>query len=95
MKHTKGPWRALIDNKRHELPMCMVATGAGKAIDATDSGDTWEESGANAKLIAAAPDLLEACVIASKYLNSLKGSIHRHSNAFRLVEAAIAKAEPK
>lgn len=61
---TPGPWRAECDLPGGILPMAMVATGAkGKkirAIDVTDSGRDYLESCANARLIAAAPDLLEA-----------------------------------
>jgi hypothetical protein len=61
-RHTPGPWRALIDkpSRRDHQGTVMVVAGGQMAIDCNASGDTFEESKANAILIAAAPDLLAA-----------------------------------
>jgi hypothetical protein len=62
MKHTPGPWKTEINISVHR-----PCVRAGK-------DETWEVSAsaignstANARLIAAAPDLLEACKAVVKY----------------------------
>ena len=59
MKHTPGPWRE--EDGRYVYGAspcnhCIVDTMAAPMIESD------EEAQANARLIAAAPDLLEACV---------------------------------
>jgi hypothetical protein len=69
----------------------MIATGAGRlAADFMESGDTFEASAANARLAAAAPELLAALrlVAASSFLPTV-------GTTRAAVEAAIAKAEGK
>lgn len=66
MKYTPGLWIDISDGLHSEPPrMALIKTtaefGDGMAIDATKSGKTFAESCANACLIAAAPELLEAC----------------------------------
>lgn len=63
MSHTPGPWTAILDHHRvHKRKrMAMVSTSHGRiAIDATNSGATYADDCANARLIAAAPELLAA-----------------------------------
>jgi hypothetical protein len=62
MAHSPGPWRLLVDPPQMKRKrMALVITPHGRlAIDCTHSGATYEEDVANARLIAAAPDLLEA-----------------------------------
>ena len=52
-----------------------------------------EASNANAKLIAAAPELLEACKESLKDLKWLKHYIPRHRKIIAQLEQAIAKSE--
>lgn len=60
-RHTPGPWTASIDGPRRRPRMALVHTGAGKqSIDCTGSGPSFDVDAANARLIAAAPDLLAA-----------------------------------
>jgi hypothetical protein len=63
-KHIPGPWRV------EELATCMaVSTGSGDIRDiqiCQVNGKGREEAVANARLIAAAPDLLEACKLAMR-----------------------------
>jgi hypothetical protein len=87
-KHTRGPWsiEAVKDYLR------MLDTGI-------DSGAP--ESIANARLIAAAPDLLEACKELVKHLDSLPDDTEKcrhlkmalNNRAGDLMLAAIAKVE--
>ena len=92
-QHTKGPWNL----EKHAVELCylvrndeygmatLATVSSGKREDGT-SGD------ANARLIAAAPDLLAACQEALDYL----GRIDEGSEGCELrdsLRAAIAKAE--
>ena len=87
-QHTPGPWNHAADSLRpgrysiyHNGPIAHC-------------GDTTAEPGdglANARLIAAAPDLLNACRQAADWIDR-----HRVSGAlgvYDLARAAIAKAE--
>lgn len=80
-KHTKGPWHIRAERYRF---IHVTASGGGIAhLDTIDG-----EGMANARLIAAAPDLLEA-------LTDLL-SAHHHSKGDEWVDAAyaaIAKAQ--
>ena len=71
--HTPGPWSGADEKPArpyyvaqvcgHHLPWAMVASGnptGGSGWPALDE-DNIDEMKANARLIAAAPDLLEAC----------------------------------
>jgi len=81
MEHTPGPWAIVSNNK-----------GVINVIGAADC-DGWStkvalvnnKNNANARLIAAAPDLLEALKHARDQL--------RHPN--QMIDNAIAKAEGK
>lgn len=83
MKHTPGPWR--IDSGHEggwmiigcDLVLCQRSPWAIRQ----------EESKANARLIAAAPDLLEA----AENLENDDGAIPEH--AWKLLQDAIAKAK--
>lgn len=90
-KHTPGPWSA--GNPPHDMTVYANCV----PIAATRDGDCYEWSAkrwlypenakANARLIASAPDLLEAC----RNLENDDGSIPAH--AWSLIQAAINKAE--
>lgn len=83
MKHINGPWRVLlyggtrvdvIDSSRPEQPV-YCNTVAICYRDASDLGFRFtppkEQAEANAQLIAAAPELLEACQHALLLLSGL------------------------
>lgn len=78
-EHTPGPW--VYDGS-------FVKSADGKAL--WHSGMPRDEREANAHLIAAAPDLLEACVNVLAYIkwDPLLGE----SMYSRMLETAIAKA---
>ena len=61
-KHTPGPWH--IDggtNSKNDLFIWKVGEYYGGHAIATVHGEIQEDEAANARLIAAAPDLLKAC----------------------------------
>lgn len=100
-KHTPGPWAIRLGQSVVE-----IRTTAGLPIAQTTSGHYWQNFGpeaeANARLIAAAPDMLEALRHAEAILsyapemstnkNGAGPNTSTH-HALRLVRAAIAKAE--
>jgi len=87
--HTEGPWYPIAGRVRAERSHGVVAN---LSTDAAASNDQFQ---ANARLIAAAPDLLEACKRALDFIHTLP---YEPSNApsTRVQDAlidAIAKAE--
>ena len=88
--HTRGPWTAIISPASKRTPhSAMVSTGhhPSLAIEATNSGADQAEDAANALLIAAAPDLLEAL----RTVTILYGDLFA-ADAKSMARAAIAKA---
>ena len=66
MNHTPGKWRLDSYDRGHWIIEALDENGEGYrlAFIDKDKGETWEqEAEANARLIAAAPQLLEACAI--------------------------------
>ena len=91
MEHTKGPWKI----EKLEAPVygsdgSLVATGAGIGTESHHICTVYgRKTKANARLIAAAPELLEAC----KHMLRLMNGLGYHFDAMEDAEAAIAKAE--
>ena len=94
-KHTPGPWRVVgpITRKGFRLPQPSIADASGRCVIHWGGFDGLERSKqemrANQRLIAAAPELLEACraALAEHGRSVLFGSV-----ALDLLERAIAKA---
>ena len=93
-QHTPGPWTAtgdLVQTADHEIDIAvMIALDVG-----TGKGTIYSRREANARLIAAAPELLEALKRCETELRSLwktqgVGAIFETAEQAR---AAIAKAE--
>lgn len=61
MKHTKGEWKVLWHNYTHFATINTDTLTRICAIEIQDSKQIDEKT-ANAKLIAAAPELLDACI---------------------------------
>ena len=81
MKHTKGPWgvNALDRRGTYQLETDLIST---------------DEALANAKLIAAAPDMLNALEHILKEIDSDPGYSVKHSkDAIRKVNEALKKAK--
>lgn len=104
LKHTPGPWKACRDNegwngpyyesdKGDELrPFTSIECEDGVIFNAHDLCTIAE---ANARLIAAAPDMLAALIAASETLRQVCEGQHPDNvccHDLRAVEAAIAKA---
>ena len=100
-EHTKGPWRATIgeplyvDEHAYGLGDCQVLDANDELV--ADINGT-KEAPARARLIAAAPELLEACKDGIKFLNSLADTEasweNENRDAFRrILTKAIAEAE--
>jgi hypothetical protein len=84
--YTGGPWKdsgydGVVFITHEGVPICRISTGFVAKSE-------WE---ANARLIAAAPELLEAAKLAESYIRSIAGGEGRRAHT-RLV-VAIAKAE--
>lgn len=92
MKPTPGPWTATKGFTRIER---VVATD-GKSVASTGNtpSRTSEEREANARLIAAAPDLLSAADAVVRF-DHKNGGPSEWNELMRNLESAIAKAEGK
>lgn len=86
MNHTPGPWP--IEGLR-PWDKDIVIPGPGVWVDYDDVNH--EEAMANAKLIAASPDLLTACKIALDALGEDRTPSERRG-AERLIHEAVKKA---
>lgn len=106
MKHTQGPWTAHLEKPKkkkgiYNPPMSLVVTNSNSeratAIDCTCSGASKEEDDANARLIAAAPELLHALECALGDIAQRSG-IHLHEapewfkSSYFYIYKAITKA---
>lgn len=93
-KHTPGPWKT----PGHDIPIVHVY-GAGRfpaivayypaLVHAGGAGTTPDERVANARLIAAAPELLAACVL---FEDLTRNGLAPGSEDLRQLQNAIAKA---
>lgn len=103
-EHTKGPWRTKIDGN----PDDEDYSGEGIFIQVQNKDDTWagialvtfygnddcnaEIDLANARLIAVAPNLLEACKQAWEDTQGSSPSSYLRATTICMLKAAIAKA---
>jgi hypothetical protein len=95
--HTAGPWKIGRTSKTHNAPVRYWETSVFNRIigvTATGSGGTQEEAEANARLIAAAPEMLEALEdVESKIVDYEAGRINWRPDDFLMrVREAITKA---
>lgn len=91
MKHTPGPWKAIEHKSVNLNDYIQILAGSWDIAHNKFSARNWEEEQANARLIAAAPDLLEACQAA---LNDLYRQMDSQmtEETEQKVKNAIAKA---
>lgn len=74
-EHTPGPWRVDLESGEIEAGATVIGTIYGTHDYPCCDEDITEECAANARLIAAAPDLLAAC----KNFASLAANLERGS----------------
>jgi hypothetical protein len=93
MKHTPGPWQANFEHHaRDNDAQFMVCRGDNHPL-AVLSADGWVGIGerkANSRLIAAAPELLDALVMALESLDAAE--VPQEWDCRKSVRSAIAKA---
>lgn len=83
MEYTKGPWSKVTSNG------IMTTNGTVVAITTTDGVLSKEAKQANARLIAAAPELLEALIELKEWFDY---GNHCEERLYNKLEAAIQKA---
>lgn len=90
-KHTRGPWR-VGNNQFH----AYIHSQAGVVAEVFQDDEHCNVE-ANAQLIAAVPDLLEALKEAFQHLETIYGRNHERGepHVFKMAREAIAKAEGK
>lgn len=94
-QHTPGPWMVLPSVDRGQF---CILTEHGNRIDiAVTYGFDATPREANARLIAAAPDLLAACKAMVEYQRLIDsdaptGLLEAYGNSFESAAAAVAKA---
>jgi len=84
--HTPAPWS--VEKRGHADDIC--AKGYGVVCEMPDEPDS--EARANARLIAAAPDLLEACKGVLHHNSAVKAEYQLPQSLIRQIQSAIAKA---
>lgn len=79
MAHTRGPWTAIEDFGQHISAYAHVATVRGSepdfAILAGSESHPFRDAEANARLIAAAPELLAALQVIVKEINAWNSAV--------------------
>jgi len=93
MKHTSGPWIAadvFVNNSPNRLILRQTKYGGDVVLDL---GDTEHANMANARLIAAAPELLDALVLLLPYAARAIQGTTEGQPLLEAARAAIAKAE--
>ena len=101
--HTKGPWRSSSINVSHpsvSRAFAVIETHDGTHRIANIQSDLDDQVClANARLIATAPELLEALEIARNglqwFIDDNGGGNEADYEALKQIDAAIAKATPK
>ena len=92
LKHTPGPW---VPHEQGEANQWVLLTPTGKWVLAfMQNGEIWnEQQKANVKLIAAAPEMLQALIdVRRQILNA--GIPDGFDNAFDNINKLLAKALP-
>ena len=98
-KHTPGPWSVNVTRMNYAVVRWHIASSkygsvypiCEHQIEQEPSGD---EQLANARLIAAAPELLEALLLAREVVANSPKSLAYYLTHLPRIDAAIAKAKP-
>jgi len=100
-RHTPGPWDLYRDEDRNAIAVSKHGTGPNGGwvawslcrMPVPSKRLTWDEINANARLIAAAPELLEALVNCVSLVSLKFGNTDDGANAAQAqARAAISKA---
>jgi hypothetical protein len=93
-KHTAGSWQHGLPADGGRINVYSDDSAALRICRVDSDADFGNHAAANARLIAAAPEMLEALRLAEQALPyPAPGQNQRAINARRAVQAAIAKAE--
>lgn len=97
MSHTPGPWsihetKGNGGNISDRVEIAGPEEGRKRSLIASIYGFKLPEGQANARLIAAAPELYEALEAAYMVLKPQKSRFEEYVNAVTLARAALAKA---
>lgn len=91
IKHTPGPW--MFHEQGDANQYCLLTNDKRWVIAFSQNGELHTpEQIANAKLIAAAPELLEALILAIDALDPEKEHLDYDDSAFLEIKKAIKKA---
>ena len=91
-KHTPGPWFAVADKGQTIIRTSRSSAAFSPlAIVKGDKRDTLKDQEANARLIAAAPDLLEAAQLALQIAESW---IHDQLDGTSSIDGALLHLDP-
>jgi hypothetical protein len=95
MAHTRGPWTARLLHETERTYCTILARPGDIATIGSSRGMPADEIEANARLIAAAPELLSACQVLHARLFHEQGGQENSPWAapLRLLAQVIAKAE--
>ena len=100
MKHTPGPWKPVKREQDLSEPgkyspeyyAIMEAVEGSLVAEVHHAGIEWEEFKANARIVAAAPDLLKALKMAIHALQ-VHGIDETMAGEFEILTNAVAKVE--
>jgi len=90
-EHTPGPWQAEANRRQSHFTISMP----GRVITVpVTKGQDWDETAANARLIAAAPQLLAACHRARMWFEDCGAALcDEDREVLQTIDAAIVASE--
>lgn len=96
-RHTRGPWEVSADGVALEVQpvRCsenVICSLVGRIDNGTLAEEFTDEDRANARLIAAAPELMEACYTAIGAMVPLRAEYPWMGEIVESIQAAVLKA---
>lgn len=90
-KHTRGPWEVIPN---YNSPRNAIMAGEQRVAVIGETSISNGDPGANARLIAAAPDYDDAArLVVGSVMPAMTGSVLISVEAFRATKSAIAKVD--